>query len=208
MSDDDVWGSETIVGEEGNRQGSHLHSELDHEWQARHNQFHTLGYRDGVEAGKNSSVQEGFNLGYAEATVAGFTWGVARGLTRAFAALPDSLKDTLVGESDVRGHLEALDSSIYRYSSTDSLRTFHRNINKIREVSVSSSDTVLESQNIEEIGRLDLESQREGGIRMTSFSGGSLLPHSCLNVTNLYRDFLTRLVLIATTSRIIHVKEC
>lgn len=118
------------------------------------------------------------------------------------------MKDTLVGESDVRGHLEALDSSIYRYSSTDSLRTFHRNINKIREVSVSSSDTVLESQNIEEIGRLDLESQREGGIRMTSFSGGSLLPHSCLNVTNLYRDFLTRLVLIATTSRIIHVKEC
>lgn len=137
-----------------------------------------------MEAGKNSSVQEGFNLGYAEATVAGFTWGVARGLTRAFAALPDSLKDTLVGESDVRGHLEALDSSIYRYSSTDSLRTFHRNINKIREVSVSSSDTVLESQNIEEIGRLDLESQREGSLdsrgetRSISIVGINRLPES------------------------------
>lgn len=41
-----------------------------------------LGYRDGVEAGKNLSVQEGFDVGYAEATIAGFNWGVARGITR------------------------------------------------------------------------------------------------------------------------------
>lgn len=41
-----------------------------------------LGYRNGVEAGKNSSVQEGFNVGYAEAAVAGFNWGVVRGATR------------------------------------------------------------------------------------------------------------------------------
>ena len=89
--DDDVWGSDS----EGEG-GRHISSELDHEWQARQNQFHTLGYRDGVEAGKNSSVQEGFNLGYAEATVAGFNWGVARGLTTAFAALAPSVKEKLV----------------------------------------------------------------------------------------------------------------
>jgi flagellar biosynthesis/type III secretory pathway protein FliH len=41
-----------------------------------------LGYRDGVEEGKNSSVQEGFNEGYREAAIAGFNWGVARGITR------------------------------------------------------------------------------------------------------------------------------
>jgi len=41
-----------------------------------------LGYRDGVEEGKNSSVQEGFDEGYREAAIAGFNWGVARGITR------------------------------------------------------------------------------------------------------------------------------
>lgn len=35
-----------------------------------------------MEAGKNISVQEGFDVGYAEATIAGFNWGVARGITR------------------------------------------------------------------------------------------------------------------------------
>jgi flagellar biosynthesis/type III secretory pathway protein FliH len=54
-----------------------------------------LGYRDGVEEGKNSSVQEGFDEGYREAAIAGFNWGVARGITSAFAALPASLKEKL-----------------------------------------------------------------------------------------------------------------
>lgn len=35
-----------------------------------------------MEAGKKFSVQEGFDVGYAEATIAGFNWGVARGITR------------------------------------------------------------------------------------------------------------------------------
>lgn len=41
-----------------------------------------------MEAGKKFSVQEGFDVGYAEATIAGFNWGVARGITRFKPDLP------------------------------------------------------------------------------------------------------------------------
>lgn len=125
MPDDDVWGSDS----EGEH-GRHVSSELDQEWQARQSQFHTLGYRDGVEAGKSSSVQDGFNLGYAEAAVAGFNWGVARGFASAFAALPASAKETLIGEAGARGRLAALETSIRSYSSTDALRSFYRDLSK------------------------------------------------------------------------------
>lgn len=42
---------------------------------ARENQVQTLGYRYGVElTGKNSSLQEGFNLGYTKAAAPGFNF--------------------------------------------------------------------------------------------------------------------------------------
>lgn len=127
MLDDDVWGSDS----EGDHPGRpSTASELDHEWQARQSQFHTLGYRDGVEAGKNSSAQEGFNAGYAEATTPGFTWGVARGLCSAFAALPASLRENLIGDEEARVRLDGLASSIHSFSSSDAQRSFYRDLNR------------------------------------------------------------------------------
>ena len=177
--DDDVWGSDS----EGEG-GRHISSELDHEWQARQNQFHTLGYRDGVEAGKNSSVQEGFNLGYAEATVAGFNWGVARGLTTAFAALTPSVKEKLVSVGEARGRLETLDRSIHSISFTEALRSFYRDLNKTLEVGLSGPDAVLGSRNVQEVrthglasqAECPLESRDEPGV--VSMAGLNRLPES------------------------------
>ncbi|KAK4782358.1 hypothetical protein SAY86_016460 [Trapa natans] len=39
-------------------------TDLNREWQRRRQQFITIGYGDGLIAGKEDSAQEGFNLGY------------------------------------------------------------------------------------------------------------------------------------------------
>uniref|UniRef100_A0A6M2EWL8 Essential protein Yae1 N-terminal domain-containing protein n=1 Tax=Populus davidiana TaxID=266767 RepID=A0A6M2EWL8_9ROSI len=57
-------------------------SDLDREWQRRHDQFHTIGYRDGLIAGKEDSAQEGFNVGFKQSVLVGYNWGVVRGVTR------------------------------------------------------------------------------------------------------------------------------
>uniref|UniRef100_A0A6N2M916 Essential protein Yae1 N-terminal domain-containing protein n=1 Tax=Salix viminalis TaxID=40686 RepID=A0A6N2M916_SALVM len=57
-------------------------SDLDREWKRRHDQFHTIGYRDGVISGKEASAQEGFNIGFKQSVLAGYNWGVVRGVTR------------------------------------------------------------------------------------------------------------------------------
>ncbi|KAG0627820.1 hypothetical protein M758_2G230400 [Ceratodon purpureus] len=170
MLDDDVWGSDSEV--EG---GRHVSSELEHEWQARQNQFHTLGYRDGVEAGKNSSVQEGFNLGYAEATVAGFNWGVARGVTSAFAALPAAVKERLVGAGEARGRLEALEASIRSYSSTDSLRSFYRDLGQTPEQGSQSFEEVR-AHGLAALTEGSLDREDEPGV--VSMAGLNRLPES------------------------------
>lgn len=43
---------------------------------------HQMGYRDGLLAGKDASVQEGFNVGFKESVFIGHRWGVVRGVTR------------------------------------------------------------------------------------------------------------------------------
>lgn len=38
-------------------------AELDREWQARRSEFWNSGYREGIEAGKSETIQQGFNEG-------------------------------------------------------------------------------------------------------------------------------------------------
>ncbi|WMV37399.1 hypothetical protein MTR67_030784 [Solanum verrucosum] len=71
-------------------------SEIDREWQRRHDQFHTVGYRDGLMAGKEASVQEGFNVGFTDSVYVGYNWGLVRGITSALASLPGGLKERMV----------------------------------------------------------------------------------------------------------------
>ena len=56
-SDDDVWGDGEEAAGEGGREA------MDREWQARREEHYSSGYREGVEAGKHDTVQEGFNQG-------------------------------------------------------------------------------------------------------------------------------------------------
>ena len=56
----DIWGSDDDVVHEN----PHLNAEeLDREWRARREEFWNSGYREGLEAGKHDSVQEGFDEG-------------------------------------------------------------------------------------------------------------------------------------------------
>ncbi|KAL3523205.1 hypothetical protein ACH5RR_016039 [Cinchona calisaya] len=100
-------------------------SDMDREWQKRCEQFHTIGYRDGLMAGKEASAQEGFNKGFKESVFVGQTWGLVRGVTSALACLPDALKERLVETEDKRNKLQHLHESVSAISTTDALKLFH-----------------------------------------------------------------------------------
>jgi len=57
---DDAWDA----GEHGASSNPHS-AELEREWQARREEFWNSGYREGLEAGKHETVQEGFDSGEA-----------------------------------------------------------------------------------------------------------------------------------------------
>lgn len=41
-----------------------------------------MGYRDGIIAGKEAALQEGFNIGFKGSVLAGYNWGLVRGVSR------------------------------------------------------------------------------------------------------------------------------
>lgn len=53
---DDAWGSD-----DGEKEGDR--HQLDREWETRRKEFHTLGFREGMDAGKQEAVQGGFDQG-------------------------------------------------------------------------------------------------------------------------------------------------
>jgi len=74
MSDDDFWGDDG-----GDGKGS---DDIRREWECREANFWNSGYREGMTQGKKETFQEGFNVGYAHSTAAGFKWGQIRGVVR------------------------------------------------------------------------------------------------------------------------------
>ncbi|XP_043691140.1 uncharacterized protein LOC122641885 [Telopea speciosissima] len=103
-------------------------SDLDREWQRRHDQFHTIGYRDGLTAGKEASAQEGFNVGFKQSVLVGYSWGLVRGITSALACLHDDQKGNLVESVEKREKLQSLNESVKSFSSRDALNIFHKDI--------------------------------------------------------------------------------
>lgn len=99
-------------------------SDLDREWQRRHDQFYTIGYRDGVIAGKEASAQEGFNIGFKQSVPIGYNWGLVKGATSAFACLPDELKERLVEDQGHRDKFQDLYKSVNSLSTPDALKLF------------------------------------------------------------------------------------
>lgn len=100
-------------------------SDLDREWKRRHDQFHTIGYRDGLTAGKEASAQEGFNVGFKQSVFVGYNWGLVRGVTSALACLPDDLREKLVKKVEIRDGLQNLYESVHSISSKDAVKLFH-----------------------------------------------------------------------------------
>lgn len=99
-------------------------SDLDREWQRRRDQFYTIGYRDGVIAGKEASAQEGFNIGFKQSVPIGYNWGLVKGATSAFACLPDELKERLVEDQGHRDKFQDLYKSVNSLSTPDALKLF------------------------------------------------------------------------------------
>ncbi|TQD88578.1 hypothetical protein C1H46_025897 [Malus baccata] len=114
----------------------HEQSALGREWQRRHNQYHTTGYRDGVIAGKEASSQEGFNIGFKKSVLVGYNWGLVRGVTSfvffsihsgvssihsALACLPDGLKEKLIETEEQRNGFQRLFESVHSMSTKDAL---------------------------------------------------------------------------------------
>ncbi|XP_028114113.1 protein yae1-like isoform X2 [Camellia sinensis] len=121
-------------------------SDLDREWKRRHDQFHTIGYRDGVTAGKEASAQEGFNLGFKESVLAGYNWGLVRGVTSALTLLPDGLREKLVETQEEKDKFQSLYESVHSLSTTDALKLFH----DISKRSVEQIDSNEASSNVDQ----------------------------------------------------------
>ncbi|GJN16733.1 hypothetical protein PR202_gb03754 [Eleusine coracana subsp. coracana] len=118
--DDAIWGDAS--GSPGRE------STLDREWSHRQNQFHKMGYRDGITEGQKDSAQEGFNIGFRQSVNVGYKWGLVRGVTSALASLPDSLKEKLLPDIHHRKKLQDLNNSVHIISADDALQMFHDSI--------------------------------------------------------------------------------
>uniref|UniRef100_A0A6N2JW27 Essential protein Yae1 N-terminal domain-containing protein n=1 Tax=Salix viminalis TaxID=40686 RepID=A0A6N2JW27_SALVM len=88
-------------------------SDLDRDWQRGRDQFHTIGYRDGLMAGREASAQGGFNVGFKQSVLVGHNWGVVRGVTSVLTFLPDDLKEKLIETQEKRKKIRVLDALIF-----------------------------------------------------------------------------------------------
>ncbi|KAL3622594.1 hypothetical protein CASFOL_034005 [Castilleja foliolosa] len=149
--DDDDDGNET--SNEHSIEKMNKGSDMEREWQMRHNQFHTIGYRDGLIAGKEAAAQEGFNIGFKNSVFAGYNWGLVRGITSAMACLPGGLKEKLVETEVARNKLNHLHETVQSLSTTDALKLFYedqkrKSPNEKEIAKPSSTEAVSNHQDI------------------------------------------------------------
>ena len=53
--------------------------ELEREWKVRHEKYSSLAIRDGIDEGKETTVQEGFDIGYRSGLAQGLKLGLLSG---------------------------------------------------------------------------------------------------------------------------------
>ncbi|KAH0862727.1 hypothetical protein HID58_079938 [Brassica napus] len=87
--------------------------------------FHMLGYRDGISAGQEAAAQEGYNVGYKESVLAGYKFGIVRGVSSALAFLPDDLREKLIDEQETRDKFRKLHGSVHDLSTEAALKLFY-----------------------------------------------------------------------------------
>ncbi|KAK9698439.1 hypothetical protein RND81_08G104500 [Saponaria officinalis] len=113
--------------------------ELHNEWKLRRDKFYTDGYREGTIEGQKDAAQNGFNLGFKDSVMVGYKWGIIRGVTSAFAHMPDELKEKLVETVEVRKELMNLHVQVDSIATEDALKLFHEDIEKRKTADSSSS---------------------------------------------------------------------
>jgi len=128
--DDDIW-------DDASDSPGHA-SNLDREWIHRQNQFHKMGYRDGITEGQKDSAQEGFNV------------------TSAIASLPDNLKEKLVPDAQCRRKFLDVHTSVQEISADDALQMFIEDICQSNHASddshvTSTADGATESNRIKNL---------------------------------------------------------
>ncbi|XP_050387080.1 uncharacterized protein LOC126803331 [Argentina anserina] len=132
-------------------------SDMNKEWQRKRDEFYTMGYRDGLIAGKEDSSQEGFNIGFKQSVLVGYNWGLVRGVTSALASLPEGLREKLIDTEEQRTRFQGLYESVHSFSTTDALRLFNDEItgeNDSERVAISETSSLKVEYGSEE-QRLD-----------------------------------------------------
>ncbi|KAL6495743.1 hypothetical protein OROGR_030306 [Orobanche gracilis] len=124
-SDHSDWYDDESSYEDSVEKLNKANENLDREWRRRHNQFHTVGYRDGLIAGKETAAQEGFNIGFKDSVLSGYNLGLVRGITSAMACLPGVLKEKLVETEETRNKFGQLHESVQSLSTMDALKLFY-----------------------------------------------------------------------------------
>ncbi|KAB1210638.1 hypothetical protein CJ030_MR6G009078, partial [Morella rubra] len=85
------------------------------------------GYQEGIFDGKETSTQEGFNIGFMQSILVGYNWSVVRGVTSALASFPEGLKERLI-ETQERNFMRSLYEAVHSLSAADVLRLFNDDI--------------------------------------------------------------------------------
>ncbi|XP_010461273.1 PREDICTED: uncharacterized protein LOC104742013 isoform X2 [Camelina sativa] len=98
---------------------------LDNDNKLRREKFHTAGYREGIAAGQEAIAQEGYNFGYKESVLAGYKFGIVRGVSSALAFLPDELREKLIDEQETREKFQKLHCSVHALSTEAAMKLFY-----------------------------------------------------------------------------------
>ncbi|XP_010499997.1 PREDICTED: uncharacterized protein LOC104777431 isoform X2 [Camelina sativa] len=98
---------------------------LDNDNKLRREKFHTAGYREGIAAGQEAIAQEGYNFGYKESVLAGYKFGIVRGVSSALAFVPDELREKLIDEQETREKFQKLHSSVHAISTEAAMKSFY-----------------------------------------------------------------------------------
>ncbi|CAH8388153.1 unnamed protein product [Eruca vesicaria subsp. sativa] len=105
----------------------------------RREKFHMLGYRDGISAGQEAAAQQGYNVGFKESVLAGYTLGIVRGVSSALVFLPAELRVTLIDEQETRDKFQKLHGCVHHLSTETARKRFYRALTTTKQGRDSTS---------------------------------------------------------------------
>lgn len=80
--------------DEGGEQG-----ELVREWELRREQHYNGGYREGLDQGKEKTIQQGFDSGFRQGCIAGYEWGLLQGAASTLGVFAEQMQSISISEA-------------------------------------------------------------------------------------------------------------